>query len=75
VPKNYYYHDKCEAPGPTCSTCGYKRGHDYYQAMVEEWAKTEDAQLADGQWYTPADREIECNQTVSIPFHPANTSS
>jgi len=65
VPKNYYYHDKCEAPGPTCSTCGYKRGHDYYQAMVEEWAKTEDAQLADGQWYTPADREIECNQTFT----------
>jgi len=60
VPKNYYYHDKCEAPGPTCSTCGYKRGHDYYKAMEEEWAKTEDAQVADGQWYTPPNKDIEC---------------
>mmetsp|Transcript_28021 Transcript_28021/g.46369 ORF Transcript_28021/g.46369 Transcript_28021/m.46369 type:complete len:584 (-) Transcript_28021:493-2244(-) len=74
VPKNYYYHDKCEAPPSlcgkcdkckTCDTCGYQRGYDYYQAMLEEWAKTEEAQVADGQWYAPADKTIQCGATIT----------
>mmetsp|Transcript_10685 Transcript_10685/g.19601 ORF Transcript_10685/g.19601 Transcript_10685/m.19601 type:complete len:432 (-) Transcript_10685:199-1494(-) len=84
VPKNYYYHDKCEeAPPPVCDTCGYQRDHDYSKVMVDKWATTEDAQVADGQWYAPSDKTITCGAEITeftkltsdlICIDPGNTN-
>mmetsp|Transcript_28022 Transcript_28022/g.46373 ORF Transcript_28022/g.46373 Transcript_28022/m.46373 type:complete len:537 (-) Transcript_28022:493-2103(-) len=92
VPKNYYYHDKCEAPPSlcgkcdkckTCDTCGYQRDHDYSKVMVDKWATTEDAQVADGQWYAPSDKTITCGAEITeftkltsdlICIDPGNTN-